>query len=228
MIATIRDNITFGLPYQFNRYQAVIKACALQVDFALFQGGDLTEIGEKGINLSGGQKQRIALARAAYSHSSTILLDDPLSAVDAHTMKWLWEECIKKVMAGRTRILVTHATELCLPNAHFMVCLNGGKIVQQTILNPVTIEKIDESILPPFNTILPGVHLQDGYNHPSNFKKSISNDQHRLIMDETKQNGSVKWDVYKTWGSAAGGFFFLPLLILAYLMTQTSVISQDW
>ena len=79
--ATIRDNILFGEPFDEMRYNQVITACALKRDLEQFEGGDLTEIGEKGVNLSGGQKQRVSLARAAYSKAPIVLLDDPLSAV---------------------------------------------------------------------------------------------------------------------------------------------------
>ena len=78
---TIRDNILFGTPYDEERYEAVLESCALKPDLAIFDHGDLTEIGTRGISLSGGQKARVALARAVYARSSCVLLDDPLSAV---------------------------------------------------------------------------------------------------------------------------------------------------
>ena len=78
---TIRDNILFGTPYDEERYEAVLESCALKPDLAIFEDGDLTEIGTRGISLSGGQKARVALARAAYARSRCVLLDDPLSAV---------------------------------------------------------------------------------------------------------------------------------------------------
>jgi ABC-type multidrug transport system fused ATPase/permease subunit len=82
---TVEDNIRFGSPMDHDRYSSVLEACALKKDLELFAFGDQTEIGERGINLSGGQKQRIQLARALYQNSSIYLLDDPFSAVDAHT-----------------------------------------------------------------------------------------------------------------------------------------------
>lgn len=82
---TVRDNILFGLPMESSRYQASIRCCALDKDIESFACGDLTEIGERGINMSGGQKQRIQLARAVYQDADIYLLDDPFSAVDAHT-----------------------------------------------------------------------------------------------------------------------------------------------
>ena len=82
---TVRDNILFGRPFDKIHYQKTIKACSLDKDIKGFAFGDLTEIGERGLNMSGGQKQRIQLARAVYSDSDIYLLDDPFSAVDAHT-----------------------------------------------------------------------------------------------------------------------------------------------
>lgn len=78
---SIRDNILFGSPYEEERYNAVLDACALRPDFSIFEDGDLTEIGSRGISLSGGQKARVALARAVYARTKYVLLDDPLSAV---------------------------------------------------------------------------------------------------------------------------------------------------
>jgi ABC-type multidrug transport system fused ATPase/permease subunit len=117
---TIRENILFGEKFDKERYKRVIRAAALERDLEILEGGDLTEIGEKGVNLSGGQKQRISLARAAYSRSQIILLDDCLSAVDAPTARFLVDECIcGEVMNGRTRILVSHAVSLVLPEAGY-------------------------------------------------------------------------------------------------------------
>ncbi|KAF4171234.1 hypothetical protein CNMCM8927_003018 [Aspergillus lentulus] len=82
--ATVRDNIVFGQPFDSDWYYKVVDACALRADFRSLSAGDMTEIRERGINLSGGQKQRVNLARAVYSHTDIMLMDDPLSAVDAH------------------------------------------------------------------------------------------------------------------------------------------------
>ena len=81
---TIRDNIQFGLPLDEDKYNRTIDICQLESDLEILEGGDLTEIGEKGINLSGGQKARISLARAVYANNDIILMDDPISALDSH------------------------------------------------------------------------------------------------------------------------------------------------
>lgn len=107
---TIMDNILFGLPLDQERYDSVIQASCLQQDLEMLAAGDQTEIGERGINLSGGQKQRVSLARAAYQDADIYLLDDPLSAVDAHVDRHLWQNLIgpNGLLKDKTRILVTH------------------------------------------------------------------------------------------------------------------------
>uniref|UniRef100_A0A3Q2TZ47 ABC-type glutathione-S-conjugate transporter n=1 Tax=Fundulus heteroclitus TaxID=8078 RepID=A0A3Q2TZ47_FUNHE len=127
--ATLRDNILFGSPYEDKRFQDVVEACALGPDLKLLSAGDLTEIGEKGINLSGGQKQRVSLARAAYSQADIFLLDDPLSAVDSHVGKHLFDKVIgpNGLLKNKTRILVTHGVSF-LPYVDEVVVLLNGQI----------------------------------------------------------------------------------------------------
>ncbi|GAA6059991.1 hypothetical protein JCM10212_001149 [Sporobolomyces blumeae] len=130
--ATIRDNILFGSKYEKDRYEATIEACALKPDLAMFDAADQTEIGERGISLSGGQKARVALARAVYSRAKTVLLDDPLSAVDSHTARHLFKNCLKgPLLEGRTVILVTHHISLCLPGAAYFVNVSDGRLEKQ-------------------------------------------------------------------------------------------------
>ncbi|KAL6466399.1 hypothetical protein MHYP_G00242030 [Metynnis hypsauchen] len=127
--ATLKDNVLFGSDLDEDKFQRVLKACALEQDLELLPGGVLTEIGEKGINLSGGQKQRVSLARAAYSSADTYLLDDPLSAVDSHVGKHLFERVIgpKGLLKDKTRILVTHGISF-LPYVDEIVVLVDGVV----------------------------------------------------------------------------------------------------
>ncbi|XP_043841698.1 ATP-binding cassette sub-family C member 2 [Dromiciops gliroides] len=129
---TVRDNILFGSPLDEKRYQQVLEACALLPDLKVLPGGDLAEIGEKGINLSGGQKQRVSLARAVYSNSDIYILDDPLSAVDAHVGKHLFNKVIgpNGLLKNKTRLLVTHGIHF-LPYVDEVVVLVNGKIVEK-------------------------------------------------------------------------------------------------
>ncbi|TRM63381.1 P-loop containing nucleoside triphosphate hydrolase protein [Schizophyllum amplum] len=113
--ASIKDNILFSLPYDQARYDAVLEACALTADLDVLEDGDAAEIGERGVNLSGGQKARVSLARAVYSRAETLLLDDVLSAVDAHTAQHLFTKCLMgELMKGRTVVLVSHHVQLCV------------------------------------------------------------------------------------------------------------------
>ncbi|XP_019762197.2 multidrug resistance-associated protein 1 [Dendroctonus ponderosae] len=127
--ATVRDNITFGKPFDKIKYDKVIEACALKPDFKMLDYGDQTEIGEKGINLSGGQKQRISLARAVYADADVYLLDDPLSAVDSHVGKHIFDQLIgpNGLLKDKTRLLVTHGITY-LPQTDNMYVLKDGEV----------------------------------------------------------------------------------------------------
>ncbi|KAI9295676.1 hypothetical protein K502DRAFT_303464 [Neoconidiobolus thromboides FSU 785] len=129
MNATVRDNITFGHRYDPEFYEETIRVCALQQDLEMLISGDLTEIGEKGINLSGGQKARISLARAVYARADVYLLDDPLSAVDAHVGKHIFENAIGNngILRSKTRVLVTHAVHF-LPFTDKIAMFENGEV----------------------------------------------------------------------------------------------------
>lgn len=127
--STLKDNILFGRPDSEKNYKKVLEACALLTDLEVLPGGDQTEIGEKGINLSGGQKQRVSLARAVYSNSDVFLLDDPLSAVDAHVAKHIFDNVVGPdgLLRGKTRVLVTHGISF-LPQVDHIVVIVDGKV----------------------------------------------------------------------------------------------------
>lgn len=122
--STIRDNITFGLPFDQARYDEIIYACSLQADLSALPGGDLTEVGDKGITLSGGQRARINLARALYYGGSIVLMDDILSAVDARVARHIIDHCCLKLLAAKTRILATHQLSL-VRMADKVIVMNG-------------------------------------------------------------------------------------------------------
>ncbi|XP_072028464.1 ATP-binding cassette sub-family C member 9-like [Amphiura filiformis] len=129
---SLRDNILFGQPYDQERYESVLEACALLPDIEILPGRDMTEIGEKGINLSGGQKQRISVARAVYSSKDIVILDDPLSSLDAHVGAHLFENAIMRLLVQRntTVILVTHQIRF-VPHADQILVLKNGLITFQ-------------------------------------------------------------------------------------------------
>ncbi|GAX75363.1 hypothetical protein CEUSTIGMA_g2807.t1 [Chlamydomonas eustigma] len=124
---TLRQNILMGLEFNTEMYSEVLSACALLPDLEVLPAGDASEIGEKGINLSGGQKHRVALARAVYAAADVYLLDDPLSAVDAHVGRHIFDHCICDLLGGTTRILVTHQLQY-LPSADLVVVMDEGSI----------------------------------------------------------------------------------------------------
>ena len=126
--ATVRENITFGKDFVEERYAQTIECCALQADLDMLVAGDLTVIGERGINLSGGQKARIAMARAVYSDADICLLDDPLSAVDAHVGHKLFNDCIKVMLKSKTVLLVTHQLQY-VTHGDQLVVMQGGSIL---------------------------------------------------------------------------------------------------
>uniref|UniRef100_A0A2S2PCH1 Putative multidrug resistance-associated protein lethal n=1 Tax=Schizaphis graminum TaxID=13262 RepID=A0A2S2PCH1_SCHGA len=105
---SIQQNILFGSSMDYNRYEEVIKVCALKTDFKQLPYGDRSLVGERGVSLSGGQRARVNLARAVYKQADIYLLDDPLSAVDTHVGKHLFEKCIKDYLKEKTCILITH------------------------------------------------------------------------------------------------------------------------
>ncbi|KAF1745726.1 hypothetical protein GCK72_022173 [Caenorhabditis remanei] len=127
---TLRNNILFNKPYDELDYENVVKNCELKEDLAALPGGDRTEIGEKGINLSGGQKQRVSLARAVYQNPDIVFFDDPLSAVDSHVGKHIFENVISSAtgcLATKTRILVTHGLTY-LKHCDKVIVLKDGTI----------------------------------------------------------------------------------------------------
>ena len=124
----LRDNILFGSEYNEEHYKNIIKSCELLPDIRILPGGDMTEIGERGINLSGGQKQRIAIARALYAGADIFLIDDSLSAVDAHVGQNLFNNVFKTILAGKTIVMVTHALQY-LPDVDRVIMLENGEVV---------------------------------------------------------------------------------------------------
>merc|ERR1739838_611558 len=126
---TVRNNILFGSKANEITYDHVVQACELQSDLDMLPAGDATEIGERGINLSGGQKQRVSIARAVYQNADIYLFDDPLSAVDAHVGRSIFDNVISAdgVLAGKTRLLVTHGISY-LPNVDKIIVLVDGRV----------------------------------------------------------------------------------------------------
>ncbi|KAI0782172.1 multidrug resistance-associated ABC transporter [Abortiporus biennis] len=216
---TIKENILFGSPFDEARYHDVIEQCALKHDLSLFDAGDLTEVGEKGITLSGGQKARITLARAVYSHADILLLDDVLAALDVHTAKWIVRRCLRgPLVQGRTVILVTHNIALASPIAEFVVSLGSdGCIVSQGSLSNALAKNKTLSV----ELIQESKELEQDDEHvvqekPNDLLKMAAG---KLIVEEEVEIGHVGWTALKLMFANMGGRGGLLLFWCSYLST---------
>ncbi|RKP09575.1 P-loop containing nucleoside triphosphate hydrolase protein [Thamnocephalis sphaerospora] len=230
---SIRDNILFGREYDAKRYRQVIRACALERDLEILDAGDQTEIGEKGVTLSGGQKQRVALARAVYSSAKHLLLDDCLSAVDAHTAKHIVEKCLLgPLLQGRTRILVTHHVELCLHHASLIVVMREGKVVGQG----TPVEVTAAGVLPESAISSTATSKQDDEEKPLEAQsdpeeesgvKQTERPKGQLTEEEGRVQGKVDLRIYDTYIRASGGYGFWLFIIALYVLSQAVMVLQS-
>ena len=224
MNASVRDNILFGETYSEERYKSVISACALLRDFETLPGGDLTEIGEKGVNLSGGQKQRVSLARAAYSMAPVVLLDDPLSAVDAPTARFLFNKCILGILKGRTILLVSHAIDLVIPMVDYVVLLDNGEIISKGTPKEISLDPLATSILIADAHYQKQVESASSKMEPSTaFSKGVN-----IIEPERKLTGRVKLSTYMTYFKACGGMWFLIGLLSVFTFQVLADYLSNW
>ncbi|CAO3610008.1 unnamed protein product [Mucor fragilis] len=230
---SIRDNILFGLPYDEERYESVLYMTALTRDLDILEFGDATEVGEKGITLSGGQKQRVAIARAVYSQANTVILDDCLSAVDAHTAKHLYEHCLTgELMKHRTIILVTHHVGLCLPGADYIVALKDGQVVdagspKAMLKSGVLGDELSQSEEAEAVTAEEAAVEGPIPVVPKNINKKTATGG-KLTQDEERAEGGVTWDVYKTYINASGGVKFWLAVMVLFATAQACVLAQDY
>lgn len=138
----LRNIILFGQQYNASRYQNALQVAGLSRDLENMEGGDLTEIGERGLTLSGGQKQRLSLARAVYEDADVYLLDDPLSALDSEVGKQVFRDCICGALAGKTRLLVTHQLNV-LSQVDRVVLMENSRIVAVGTLRELVAQGYD-------------------------------------------------------------------------------------
>ncbi|KAL3154179.1 hypothetical protein ABBQ32_013696 [Trebouxia sp. C0010 RCD-2024] len=148
---SLQSNVLFGQELEDQKWEACVHSCSLQQDLEMLPGGVDTEIGEKGINLSGGQKQRISLARAVYADADFYIMDDPLSAVDVHVGRHIFDHCISGVLAKKTRLLVTNQLQY-LPKADKIIYIESGRVVGQGSLEKVSLIPGFASLLNEFNS----------------------------------------------------------------------------
>ncbi|KAL8377907.1 hypothetical protein RB595_008543 [Gaeumannomyces hyphopodioides] len=247
--ANIKDNILFSAPFDEKRYHDVIIACALERDLEILDNGDETLVGEKGITLSGGQKQRISLARAVYSNSKHLLLDDCLSAVDSHTAQWIFNNCIKgPLMRNRTCILVSHNIPLCVPHSDHVVAMTNGRITSQgppqdMIASGALGEEIQAAQkskpgTPSISRIpsrVPSsigetsgdtVFDANGGDHLSK-PQSQKPQKKQDAMEESKVTGAVKWSVMKLYLSSMGSWWFWTVAMAVFIFQQISGVASN-
>lgn len=257
LTGNIRDNITFGKDLNEDRYEKTVEACALKKDFELFSGGDMTEIGERGINMSGGQKQRIQIARAVYQDADIYLFDDPFSAVDAHTGTHLFKECLMGILKEKTIIFVTHQVEF-LPAADLILVMQNGRIAQagkfedllkQNIGFEVLVgahSKALETILEAENssrTNLNSISEEGESNCNSKTNLQHVHIQHdtvqdnpsegkendgKLVQDEERETGSIAKEVYWAYLTTVKGGILIPLILLAQSSFQILQIASNY
>ncbi|KAL4784201.1 hypothetical protein BJX76DRAFT_232079 [Aspergillus varians] len=244
---TIKENITFASPFDQNRYDAVIKACALERDLEILDAGDETLVGEKGIGLSGGQKQRISLARAVYSKARHILLDDCLSAVDSHTAKHLFKEALTgPLMLNRTCILVTHNVALTAPYADLIVAIDNGKITfKGRPEDPGAAKALGEELAKsrpgsrssstPAQSRRPSTSANDTNELPAAngtangtpgkpIKKSATS---KSKLTEVKATGSIKWTTVKMYLLSMGPWYYWIVAVLVFTLQQFGSVSTN-
>lgn len=237
---TVRENIIFGLPFIESRYQGVLRACSLEKDVELLIDGDETEVGPKGVTLSGGQRWRVALARALYSRAGIMILDDVLSAVDAHVGRCIVDLALTGELAeGRTRILATHHAELCLPKASYLVRLQDGRVESAETITPTdttvasssgskrssihdvsethTMIDAQESQISSEETTIAGTEQPNGEK-----KKSSKEDE------EKRETGRVKWKVYRTYLQASKAPVLWSLVFLFIVSAGLASIGRVW
>ncbi|KAL6479111.1 hypothetical protein MHYP_G00125440 [Metynnis hypsauchen] len=157
MPGTIRDNIVFGLTYDEIRYTSVVKSCQLEEDLAALPEKDRTPLAEGGLNLSGGQKARVALARAVYRDADTYLLDAPFTHLDIATEKEIFDKCLCRLMASKTRIVVTNKIEH-LKRADKILLLHNGESFFYGTFSEL------QSQRPDFSSLLLGLEAYDSIN----------------------------------------------------------------
>ena len=218
------------------RYHQVLKACQLEHDLAMMEDGDLTDIGERGINLSGGQKARVSIARAAYSDSDTVILDDPLSALDPEVGERLFSECIVELMAGKTRLLVTNQTQF-LNSCDSVIALKRGEIVEQGSVSDLIADKSSEVYRLTKSTdrkrkeAKSEIRKNDDSNQNDKpvLEKKIPDTKtpkNTLLTKEERNIGAVSLSVYMKYLKAGGGYLQFAFVYVAFILTAINQIGN--
>ncbi|KAH9796189.1 ABC transporter C family member 2 [Citrus sinensis] len=248
--ATLRKNILFGSEFDPAKYWKTVDVSALQHDLDLLPDRDLTEIGERGVNISGGQKQRVSMARAVYSNSDVYIFDDPLSALDAHVGRQVFNSCIKEELRGKTRILVTNQLHF-LPHVDRIILVSEGmikeegsfeelskhgRLFQKLMENAGKMEEMeereekDDSINSNQEVSKPVANRAVQVNEfPKNesYTKKGKRGRSVLVKQEERETGIVSGSVLTRYKNALGGPWVIMILFACYLSTEVLRISSS-
>lgn len=241
---SVRENILFGKEMNKALYEEVLEGCALNKDVEMWANGDLCGIGERGMNLSGGQKQRIQLARAVYSDSDVYFLDDPFSAVDAHTGAHLFKRCLMQLLSQKTVIYVTHQLE-SLDAADLILVMLDGKIVQSGRYEDLIKDANGELVrlMAAHKSSLAQVNTHQEHNLSTKCctkdsqSEAIEEAFHYLINtdnlsnqsnDNDSESGCVNSHIYWTFVRAAYGGALVPVILLCQVLFQGLQIGSNY
>jgi ATP-binding cassette subfamily C (CFTR/MRP) protein 1 len=224
--ATVRENIVFGKDFDQKWYDEVVDACALRADLDMLPAGDKTEIGERGITVSGGQKQRMNIARAIYFNADIILMDDPLSAVDAHVGRHIMDNAICGLLKDKCRILATHQLHV-LNRCDRIIWVEEGRVqavdtfdalmshnegFQQLMKSTKKEEKREEEDEEEDADEV-AAEVTDGKREAKQTakrqKKAVA-----LMQVEERATKSVSWGVWIAYIKAGGGIWVGPLVFM--------------
>ncbi|CAB1328550.1 unnamed protein product [Coregonus sp. 'balchen'] len=229
---TIRSNILFGKELHPQKYEKVLRACALKRDMEMLPDGDLEVIGDRGATLSGGQKARVSLARAVYQDADIYLLDDPLSAVDAEVGKHLFEQCICGLLRKKPRILVTHQLQYLKAADQILVLKEGHMVARGTFtelqgsgVDFTTLLKNDEEDEGKGDTEpAPGTLTGSPHTLSHSSMPSLSSSMHSVMegVDQPEVEGTIGLHLYLKYFRA--GANILVLVALVFL----NLLAHDW
>jgi ATP-binding cassette, subfamily C (CFTR/MRP), member 1 len=234
--ATLKENILFGKPDLDEWYNEVMDACALRPDLEILPAGDQTEIGERGITLSGGQKQRLNIARAIYFDADIVLMDDPLSAVDAHVGRHIMDKAICGIMKNKCRILATHQLHV-LNRCDRIIWMQEGHITcidtfDNLMRESADFQKLMASTAQDEN-IEQKAKSDDEDEIPEEKKAAKKSPKAKsgaaLMQQEERQVKSVKWSVWATYISASGTWLNGPLIVAVLVLANcANIVTSLW
>ncbi|KAL9237370.1 hypothetical protein vseg_011927 [Gypsophila vaccaria] len=236
---TLRDNILFGTDMDELRYQETLQKCSLVKDLELLPYGDMTEIGERGVNLSGGQKQRIQLARALYRDADIYLLDDPFSAVDAHTATNLFSEYVMEALSGKTVLLVTHQVDF-LPAFQCCLLMSDGQILQAGNYTELLASNSDFSDLVNAHKKTAGTErlaevgtvgretYPERKTKMTRDKQPDASDGDQLIKQEERNVGDTGFKAYLMYLKTEKSYLYLLSAVILQLIFVMGQIAQNY